>query len=130
MDLRAQLVYRNARRIKLGPLEFHPLEHFLRHARCVFSRKELLKSVWGRNLHIVTRTTSMSHVCAKRAMRQDFLATCGRSRRAATTWTIPTSAAVIGVAPLEKARILVGKGIIHNKGGTQCREARAMHLNG
>jgi two-component system phosphate regulon response regulator PhoB len=59
MDLRAQLVYRNGRRVALGPLEFRLLEHFLRYPRCVFSRKELLASVWGRNLHVVSRTVDV-----------------------------------------------------------------------
>jgi two-component system phosphate regulon response regulator PhoB len=59
MDLRAQLVYRNGRRVALGPLEFRLLEHFLRHPRCVFSRKELLESVWGKNLHVVSRTVDV-----------------------------------------------------------------------
>jgi two-component system phosphate regulon response regulator PhoB len=59
MDLRAQLVYRNGRRVALGPLEFRLLEHFLRYPRCVFSRKELLESVWGRNLHVVSRTVDV-----------------------------------------------------------------------
>jgi two-component system phosphate regulon response regulator PhoB len=59
MDLRAQLVYRNGRRVVLGPLEFRLLEHFLRYPRCVFSRKELLALVWGRNLHVVSRTVDV-----------------------------------------------------------------------
>jgi two-component system, OmpR family, phosphate regulon response regulator PhoB len=59
MDLRAQLVYRNGRRVVLGPLEFRLLEHFLRYPRCVFSRRELLESVWGRNLHVVSRTVDV-----------------------------------------------------------------------
>jgi two-component system, OmpR family, phosphate regulon response regulator PhoB len=59
MDLRAQLVYRNGRRVALGPLEFRLLEYFLRYPRCVFSRKELLESVWGRNLHVVSRTVDV-----------------------------------------------------------------------
>jgi two-component system, OmpR family, phosphate regulon response regulator PhoB len=59
MDLRAQVVYRNGRRVALGPLEFRLLEHFLRYPRCVFSRKELLESVWGRNLHVVSRTVDV-----------------------------------------------------------------------
>jgi two-component system phosphate regulon response regulator PhoB len=68
MDLRAQLVYRNGRRVALGPLEFRLLEHFLRHPRCVFSRKELLESVWGRNLHVVTRTVDVHIARLRKAL--------------------------------------------------------------
>lgn len=68
MDLRAQLVYRNGRRVALGPLEFRLLEHFLRHPRCVFSRMELLESVWGRNLHVVTRTVDVHIARLRKAL--------------------------------------------------------------
>jgi two-component system phosphate regulon response regulator PhoB len=68
MDLPAQLVYRNGRRVALGPLEFRLLEHFLRHPRCVFSRRELLESVWGRNLHVITRTVDVRIARLRKAL--------------------------------------------------------------
>jgi two-component system phosphate regulon response regulator PhoB len=68
MDLGAQLVYRNGRRVALGPLEFRLLEHFLRHPRRVFSRRELLESIWGRNLHVVTRTVDVHIARLRKAL--------------------------------------------------------------
>jgi len=82
MDLRAQLVYRNGRRVALGPLEFRLLEHFLRQPRCVFSRRELLESVWGRNLHVVTRTVDVHIARLRKALNATDLPDCIRTVQA------------------------------------------------
>jgi two-component system phosphate regulon response regulator PhoB len=59
MDLGAHRVLRNQRRVPLGPTEFRLLEFFLRHPRRVFSREELLDSVWGHDIHVEPRTVDV-----------------------------------------------------------------------
>ncbi len=67
IDLAAQRVFIlaegfEARLVDLTPLEFKVLVHFVRHEDQVFSREQLIESVWGNNLNIVDRTVDM-HVC-------------------------------------------------------------------
>jgi two-component system phosphate regulon response regulator PhoB len=59
MDLTAHRVQRNARPIHLGPTEYRLLEFFMQHPRRVFSREELLDSVWGRDIHVEPRTVDV-----------------------------------------------------------------------
>ena len=59
MDLSAHRVQRNARSIHLGPTEFRLLEFFMQHPRRVFSREELLDSVWGPDIHVEPRTVDV-----------------------------------------------------------------------
>ena len=56
LDLTTHRVIRNDRAIHLGPTEFRLLEFFLQHPRRVFSRQELLDSVWGPDIHVEPRT--------------------------------------------------------------------------
>ena len=59
MDLTAHRVHRNGRPIHLGPTEFRLLEFLMQHPRRVFSRAELLNSVWGPDIHVEPRTVDV-----------------------------------------------------------------------
>ncbi len=59
MDLTAHRVQRNGRPIHLGPTEFRLLEFLMQHPRRVFSREELLNSVWGPDIHVEPRTVDV-----------------------------------------------------------------------
>ncbi len=59
MDLSAHRVHRNGRAIHLGPTEFRLLEFLMQHPRRVFSREELLNSVWGPDIHVEPRTVDV-----------------------------------------------------------------------
>tara|TARA_B100000927_G_C16407961_1_gene446129 strand:+ start:150 stop:851 length:702 start_codon:yes stop_codon:yes gene_type:complete len=49
-------VYRGEARVHLGPLEYKLLKHFLENPGRVFSREQLLDSVWGRDIYVEQRT--------------------------------------------------------------------------
>ena len=59
MDLSEHRVQRNSRPIRLGPTEFRLLEFFMQHPRRVFTREELLDSVWGPDIHVEPRTVDV-----------------------------------------------------------------------
>jgi len=59
MDLTSHRVQRNGRSIHLGPTEFRLLEFLMQHPRRVFSREELLNSVWGPDIHVEPRTVDV-----------------------------------------------------------------------
>ncbi len=59
MDLTSHRVHRNGRAIHLGPTEFRLLEFLMQHPRRVFSREELLNSVWGPDIHVEPRTVDV-----------------------------------------------------------------------
>jgi len=59
MDLTVHRVQRNGRSIHLGPTEFRLLEFLMQHPRRVFSREELLNSVWGPDIHVEPRTVDV-----------------------------------------------------------------------
>ena len=73
MDLAAYKVARGDAPIHLGPTEFRLLRHLMEHPGRVFSREQLLDSVWGPDIFIETRTVDV-HV---RRLRQ-ALNGCGR----------------------------------------------------
>jgi two-component system, OmpR family, phosphate regulon response regulator PhoB len=56
MDLATHRAYRDGRRLQLGPTEYRLLEFLMQHPRRVFSREELLDAVWGRDIHVESRT--------------------------------------------------------------------------
>ena len=45
--------------VELGPTEFRLLHFFMTHAERVFSRAQLLDSVWGRNVYVEERTVDV-----------------------------------------------------------------------
>ena len=59
MNLETHRVVRNARPIHLGPTELRMLEFFMQHPRRVFSRDELLKAIWGLDIHVEARTVDV-----------------------------------------------------------------------
>ena len=59
MDLASHRVQRNGRSIHLGPTEYRLLEFLMQHPRRVFSREELLNSVWGPDIHVEPRTVDV-----------------------------------------------------------------------
>jgi two-component system phosphate regulon response regulator PhoB len=59
MDLAAHRVKRADVDIHLGPTEFRLLRHFLEHPGRVFSREQLLNTVWGQNVYVEERTVDV-----------------------------------------------------------------------
>ena len=66
MDVTRHRVRRDGEALALGPTEFRLLKHFLEHPGRVFSRKQLLDSVWSHDADIDARTVDV-HV---RRLRQ------------------------------------------------------------
>lgn len=59
MDLAAHRVKRADADIHLGPTEFRLLRHFLEHPSRVFSREQLLDTVWGKDVYVEPRTVDV-----------------------------------------------------------------------
>ena len=59
MDIAAHKVRRGGRDVHLGPTEFRLLRHFLEHQGRVFSREQLLDSVWGTDVYVEPRTVDV-----------------------------------------------------------------------
>lgn len=59
MDLATHKVTRNAETIHLSPLEFGLLRYLMEHPGRVFSREQLLDSVWGHDIYVELRTVDV-----------------------------------------------------------------------
>lgn len=59
MDLTTHRVTRKGRYIHLGPTEFRLLQYLMERPGVVFSREELLNSVWGADIHVEARTVDV-----------------------------------------------------------------------
>lgn len=59
LDLVKHRVDRGGRSVQLGPTEFRLLEFFMRRPGRVFSREEILRSIWGENIHVEIRTVDV-----------------------------------------------------------------------
>jgi len=59
IDTKAFRVKRQDKEIHLGPTEFRLLDHFMRYPGRVFSREQLLDSVWGRDVYVEARTVDV-----------------------------------------------------------------------
>jgi two-component system phosphate regulon response regulator PhoB len=59
MNLQTRNVERDGRKIALGPTEFRLLHMLMEHPGTVFSRNQLLERVWGRDIHVETRTVDV-----------------------------------------------------------------------
>lgn len=59
MDLSAKKVYRGENYIHLGPTEFRLLRMLMETPGKVFSREYLLKTVWGDNIYVESRTVDV-----------------------------------------------------------------------
>lgn len=66
MDLTAHRVSRNDYPVELGPTEFRLLRFMMEHPGRVFSREQLLDSVWGHGVYIELRTVDV-HIRRLRA---------------------------------------------------------------
>ncbi|WP_102961140.1 phosphate regulon transcriptional regulator PhoB [Mangrovicella endophytica] len=59
LDRETHRVRRSGREIKLGPTEFKLMEFFMQAPGRVFSREQLLDSVWGRDIYVDERTVDV-----------------------------------------------------------------------
>ncbi|GBR00438.1 response regulator [Acetobacter oeni] len=59
LDLVRHRVERGGRTLQLGPTEFRLLEFFMRRPGRVFSREDILKAIWGENIHVEVRTVDV-----------------------------------------------------------------------
>lgn len=59
LDGETHRVTRAGRQLKLGPIEFRLLATFMERPGRVFSREQLLDRVWGRDIHVETRTVDV-----------------------------------------------------------------------
>ena len=59
MNLTEHKVTRRDRAVVLGPTEFRLLRHFMEHPGRVFTRDQLIDSVWGHGIYIDSRTVDV-----------------------------------------------------------------------
>lgn len=71
MDLAAHKVARDGVQIHLGPTEFRLLRHLMEYPGRVFTREQLLDSVWGPGIFIETRTVDVHVRRLRRALNGD-----------------------------------------------------------
>src|SRR3546814_2518983 len=62
LDSVAHKVVRNGQIVAMGPTEFRLLRHFMEHPGRVFSRGQLLDSVWGQDSDIELRTVDVHKI--------------------------------------------------------------------
>ena len=68
LDRIEKRVYRDKKEIQLGPTEFRLLEFFLSNPKRVFTRDQILESVWPNNINVESRTIDV-HI---RRLRQSI----------------------------------------------------------
>lgn len=83
MDLATHRVTRDGKPVELGPTEFRLLRFFLEHPSRVFSREQLLDSVWGQDAYIEPRTVDVHIRRLRKAMNLQGLPDLIRTVRAA-----------------------------------------------
>lgn len=71
MDTKAHRVSRAKEEIHLGPTEFRLLEHFMRRPGQVFSREQLLDSVWGHDVYVEARTVDVHIGRLRKALKME-----------------------------------------------------------
>ncbi len=59
LDRVAHRVRRGEREVHLGPTEFRLLDHLMQNPRRVFSREQLLDTVWGADIYVEARTVDV-----------------------------------------------------------------------
>ncbi|MEK9729054.1 MAG: winged helix-turn-helix domain-containing protein, partial [Alphaproteobacteria bacterium] len=74
LDLETKRVLRGGTSIHLGPTEFRLLEHFMRNQGRVYSRDQLLDSVWVDDVYVGIRTVDV-HI---RRLRKSINITVGQ----------------------------------------------------
>lgn len=83
MDTTAHRVTREEVPLQLGPIEFRLLRHFMQSPGRVFSREQLLNSVWGRDSEIEERTVDVHIRRLRKAINRDDLPDLIRTVRSA-----------------------------------------------
>lgn len=71
VDRVAHRVMRNGIEIHLGPTEFRLLDYFMQHPGRVFSREQLLDTVWGSDVYVEARTVDVHVGRLRKALRQE-----------------------------------------------------------
>lgn len=71
IDRTGHTVVRNNEDIHLGPTEFRLLDYFMQHPGRVFSREQLLDSVWGSDVYVEARTVDVHVGRLRKALRQN-----------------------------------------------------------
>jgi two-component system, OmpR family, phosphate regulon response regulator PhoB len=70
IDRVAHRVTRGNEDIHLGPTEFRLLDYFMQHPGRVFSREQLLDTVWGSDVYVEARTVDVHVGRLRKALRQ------------------------------------------------------------
>ena len=70
LDRETHRVHRARREVKLGPTEFRLLDYFMQHPGRVFSREQLLDTVWGSDVYVELRTVDVHVGRLRKALRQ------------------------------------------------------------
>lgn len=70
VDRVAHRVMRKGEEVHLGPTEFRLLDHFLQHPGRVFSREQLLDTIWGSEVYVEARTVDVHVGRLRKALRQ------------------------------------------------------------
>jgi two-component system phosphate regulon response regulator PhoB len=83
IDLAAHRVTRNGRRVDLGPTEFRLLRFFIEHPGRVFSRAQLIDSVWGHGIYVDERTVDVHIRRLRKALNEPGESDLIRTVRAA-----------------------------------------------
>ncbi|WP_375164623.1 phosphate regulon transcriptional regulator PhoB [Temperatibacter marinus] len=73
MDKITHRVTRNGAALKLGPIEYRLLRHFMENPKHVFSRDQLLDRVWGQDVFIDERTVDVHIRRLRKALEVDDL---------------------------------------------------------
>ena len=81
LDLERKRVTRDSQVIHLSPTEFRLLEHFLRNQSRVYSRSQLLDSIWGRDVFVELRTVDVHIRRLRKALNIDGKANLIRTVR-------------------------------------------------
>jgi len=83
IDRTAHRASRRGRELRLGPTEFRLLNHFIQRPGRVFSREQLLDSVWGRDAEVELRTVDVHIRRLRKALNLGGKADVIRTVRAA-----------------------------------------------
>lgn len=70
IDRVAHQVSRNGEPIHLGPKEFRLIDHFMQHPGRVFSREQLLDSIWGSEVYVEIRTVDVHVGRLRKALKK------------------------------------------------------------
>ncbi len=71
LDVNARKVTRAGRSIVFGPTEFRILHFFMKFPGKVFSREDLLREIWGSDIHVETRTVDVHIRRLRKALNEE-----------------------------------------------------------